>query len=483
MANHRLLNLDTSNLPPIGIPPSILLPVNQWLHGWNAVTQQWIASQPRFEDIAGNLTTGLNGQQRAITELGTIRVGTWLATPLSPSVVPTLDQIRSPLGNVSMTGKRLVNVANPVDSGDAVNKGFMDFLLQGLVPKQAVRCATSTGRETILTGLGPIDGIDLAPNDRVLVKLQGGAPSNDGIWIAATGSWTRSDDANTEDELARAYVSVLEGSINAGTSWVQVNAISNFGTDHQNWIQFSGGGSVNAVAGAGLTADGTTLNVGGTPGRIAINADSVDIAADYAGQNSIATLGVVTAGSWHGDVIGSEFGGTGNNNLGFGIHLEGDLSVVNPAFALGAGLIFQVNGFCHVIVPPGGTLATLTQQETFANKRITRRVVKIASNSRPSIDTDNTDAFCITGLTEAIASMSDNLLGTPLDRQELEIWIKDATGAAGPAYSIAWGGKFMDSDDLPLPAVTIPDMWLFLRFVFALEISKWVLVLKLNKIS
>jgi hypothetical protein len=46
-----------------------------------------------------------------------------------------------------------------------------------------------------------------------------------------------------------------------------------------------------------LTKSGSTLNVVGTADRITANADSIDIASTYAGQNSIVTVGTLTSGA------------------------------------------------------------------------------------------------------------------------------------------------------------------------------------------
>jgi hypothetical protein len=43
--------------------------------------------------------------------------------------------------------------------------------------------------------------------------------------------------------------------------------------------------------------------VGGTTDRIAVLADSVDIASTYIGQTSIQTVGTITTGTWNGTII------------------------------------------------------------------------------------------------------------------------------------------------------------------------------------
>jgi hypothetical protein len=66
-----------------------------------------------------------------------------------------------------------------------------------------------------------------------------------------------------------------------------------------------------------LTANRTwTITVTGTTNRITVTGGAgltptIDIAATYAGQASIITVGTITTGTWNGTAIGPTFGGTG----------------------------------------------------------------------------------------------------------------------------------------------------------------------------
>lgn len=483
MAHHRLLNLDTSNLPPVGIPPTIHPPENEWLHDWDSALQEWTSTQPRFTHIGGTLT---NFQMLHITEVGIIRRGTWEGDVLDAAHVPVLSAIRAPTDNITMAGFRLTNVGMPVDPGDAVNLGYIDALLQGLQVKEAVRCA-STGPLTPASLDRPVDGVTLEAGDRVLVKNQiSGREYEHGIYVASTGAWNRATDCDSDEELDRAYCAVLEGTVNAGSSWVNISGPLGHWpplvTDVINFVIFSTG--LDIIAGAGLERDGQTINVLGTAARILVGA-TVDIDPAYAGQASITTLGTITSGIWNGDVLLSDYGGTGQNNNGHTITLsDSDLSVEKIGLAIpDASLVLQIEGGVNtIIVPATGTMATLAGVEILSNKRITARVTKIASNSAPAINVDTLNAFYITALSEAIISMTNNLSGTPTDCQELVLWIKDN----GTSRAITWNtatDAWADSSDLPLPTATTPSVWLFLRFIYNSEILRWVLTEKLNNIT
>lgn len=83
----------------------------------------------------------------------------------------------------------------------------------GLAIKQA--CLVATTANITLSGLQTIDGVLLVANDRVLVKSQTTASEN-GIYTASSGNWTRSVDWDGTHEIARGtQVLVMTGTVNA----------------------------------------------------------------------------------------------------------------------------------------------------------------------------------------------------------------------------------------------------------------------------
>lgn len=223
-----------------------------------------------------------------------------------------LDQMAAPTASVGLNNQKITGLATPTADTDAANKGYVDSVVQGLHPKQAVRAAT-TANITSLSGTLTIDGVSLVVGDRVLVKNQTTASQN-GIYVVASGSWTRSLDADIWDELISAYVFVQEGATNADVGYIcTVNTGGTLGTTDVTWAQFTSASQVDA--GAGLTQSGTTLNVGGTTDRISVSADAVDIASTYVGQTSITTLGTISTGTWNATTIGVGKGGTGVTTL------------------------------------------------------------------------------------------------------------------------------------------------------------------------
>lgn len=79
-----------------------------------------------------------------------------------------------------------------------------------------VPCRVATTADILLSGLQSIDGVVLVAGDRVLVKNQT-AGSRNGIYIAATGTWTRSADFDGPRDVAKGtLVGVTDGTVAAG---------------------------------------------------------------------------------------------------------------------------------------------------------------------------------------------------------------------------------------------------------------------------
>lgn len=220
-----------------------------------------------------------------------------------------LDQMAAPTAAVDFNNQRITGVGAPTEATDAATKGYVDSAVQGLDPKGGVKAATTAN--ITLSGTQTIDGVAVVAGDRVLVKNQSTASQN-GIYVVAAGAWSRASDMDTWDEVPSAFVFVEQGTTNADSGWLcTADSGGTIGTTAIAWSQFTGAGQI--TAGAGLTKTGNVLDVGGTANRITVTADAVDIASNYAGQNTITTLGTVTTGTWQGTVVGVTYGGTGGN--------------------------------------------------------------------------------------------------------------------------------------------------------------------------
>ena len=218
-----------------------------------------------------------------------------------------LDQMAVPTASVSMNSQRITNLAPPTLDTDAASKSYVDGARAGLDIKGSVLAATTAN--VSLSGEQVIDGVSLVAGNRVLVKNQSTASEN-GIYVVASGSWSRASDADNGDKVTPGMFAFVEdGSTNGDTGWVlATNGSISVGTTPLTFSKFTSPGEVQA--GDGMTKSGSTLNVVGTADRISVTSDAIDIASTYAGQSSITTLGTVATGVWNATTIGIAKGGT-----------------------------------------------------------------------------------------------------------------------------------------------------------------------------
>jgi hypothetical protein len=161
--------------------------------------------------------------------------------------------------NIATTTGTISSVPTSPDS--IVNQAYVDAIAQGLSFKAPANF-TTTGNIT-LSGLGVQAGGDwnvtLTAGNRILVKDQT-TGANNGIYLAASGAWTRSADANTYDELLSAYLFVLDGVTLAGSAWVDTNLPGGtLGVTPITFVRFSN--TAVYTAGTGLTLNNYVFSI------------------------------------------------------------------------------------------------------------------------------------------------------------------------------------------------------------------------------
>jgi hypothetical protein len=325
-------------------------------------------------------------------------------------------------GTVDVGSKRITSLAEPSADSDAATKYYVDAARSGLDIKNSVKVATTAN--ITLSNTQTIDGVALSVGDRVLVKDQSSAVQN-GVYVVASGSWTRATDADAPAELnPGTFVFVEQGTVNSDTGFVVTSdGALTIGTDAINWTLFSTSGTLiagaglskngytlevnvangievssdnvqlaSSVAGAGLTYSSGVLNVVGTADRITVNADSIDIASTYVGQSTITTIGTIGTGVWQGTIVAGQYGGTGVNNSGKTITLGGSFTHTG---AHTLGLTTTAN--TSVTLPTTGTLATLAGTESFSNKTFSNTTNFSGNVTGAGAATSTLDGFNIDG--------------------------------------------------------------------------------------
>lgn len=170
-----------------------------------------------------------------------------------------LDQMAAPTASVSLNNQKITNLLDPTAAQDAATKAYVDNVVNGTDWKQSVRVA-STANIPTLSGLLTIDGITLIANDRVLVKDQSTATAN-GIYVAASGAWSRAADADTSAEItAGMSVMVTEGTTQADTQWrLTTNDTITLGSTNLTFTQI--GAATSYTQGTGITISGNTISI------------------------------------------------------------------------------------------------------------------------------------------------------------------------------------------------------------------------------
>ena len=173
-------------------------------------------------------------------------------------------------------------VTDPVLETDATNKRYVDGLVQGFVVRSSALGATTadlggtfeTGNTVIASTitLDPVSVLyidDITSwniGDNLVVKDQTDPIENGSYDLIQEGSantswiFQRTVWSNESSEIPGSYEFVTDGSVNAGTGWViTVNDAATFviNQDAVNWQQFSGEGTY--TAGQGLTLTGNAF--------------------------------------------------------------------------------------------------------------------------------------------------------------------------------------------------------------------------------
>lgn len=280
-------------------------------------------------------------------------IPTLLATSL-PSVTQgsganfvkvTVDSYGRVTGTTAVTASDIPNLSwSKITSGvpttiagygitDAYTKTEVDSLVTGLQFKAAARVATTANIAT-LSGLLTVDGVTVVAGDRVLVKDQSTASQN-GIYVAASGAWTRATDAdsttpNSEIKTGM-FVYVTNGTENANSGWVvSTTGTITVGTTAISFAQFNGLADVSVTSGQ-LVKTGNNLGLATV--SLGTGSNFVKITVDSYGRVSGTTaVAASDLNSVYGSQTANQFLAAPNGSAGtpsFRAVALADLAAVN----------------------------------------------------------------------------------------------------------------------------------------------------------
>jgi hypothetical protein len=257
-----------------------------------------------------------------------VATGTQIALTATSNDMPNTVVLRNSTGTFST---QQITIDGPVvNPNDTATKAYVDqaVSLGFVVHPPAIVVSTSN---VALSGLPTIDGVTLVATNRVLLINQSN-PIENGLWVAAAGAWTRPSDFLSGTLAGEAYVLILEGTLNQGSSWVCSTPTAIIDTNPVYFQQFSIPGTTTAAnVGVGQgqiyqSKVGQTLNFKTLLEQnhivITNGANEVDIGTDATSLNTSNTL---VARDSIGGFAGSLTGAASSNVLKTGDTMTGPL--------------------------------------------------------------------------------------------------------------------------------------------------------------
>jgi len=327
----------------------------------NLTTDQNLLPVQAYFDVNGNFQTFIGQGQPFYATLNPAQSGLNITnSTINSTTIGLVTPSSGVFTNISTTtGTISTTPANPTD---LVNKNYVDMFVQGYAIKAECQVA-STGNLT-LSGLQTIDGYTTLVGDRVLVKNQTTQAQN-GIYVAASGAWARSSDANTWNSLISAFTFIQNGSTQANSGWVcTISTGGTLGTTPVTWSQLANAASY--FAGTGLTLSSYTFSITpvGTAGTYGSASQVPVFVTNASGQvTSVTNTSISIAPSQINATIPNS--GLTNSSItvnGNAISLGGSATItaVNPnALTIGTGLSgSSYNGSSAVTIALANTAVT-----------------------------------------------------------------------------------------------------------------------------
>lgn len=201
------------------------------------------------------------------------------------------------LNGIDLSGTKAINAADPSNSGDLVNLGYLQNFVRGLTWGESVLAATTENIDLSSPGAS-IDGISLSEGSRVLVKNQSDATEN-GVYrfVGSDSDMVRTTDMSDGSTIRSGRATtVISGLVNDNSVFVLSNDTPTVevGVDELEFVRL-GGGNVSYSAGNGLTLTDETFSVDlRANSGLAVDSTGLAIATSAAGNGLGISDGVLS---------------------------------------------------------------------------------------------------------------------------------------------------------------------------------------------
>ena len=338
-------------------------------------------------------------------------------------------------GKIDLTGtfnfaSGTLRAAAPSVDTDVATKAYVDSVASGLAWKSPVKAATTAN--ITLSGTQTVDGVSLLAGDRVLVKDQTDGKEN-GVYVVASGSWTRATDMDADAEFPSSAVFVQQGSTQGDFGYVCTNDAVTVGSTAITFAQFTG--AANIVAGDGLSKTGNELAVNVDNSTLEISADALKIKDSGVTATQIASAAVSTAKIQDAAVTNAKLANSTISGKSLGANLD-SLS----AAAAGALTMTAYNGSAAVsnlAVNVDGVTVEIDGSNKVAIKNLGVGTAKLADNA---VSTAKIANAAVT-----TAKLSD---GSVSNAKIIDAAVTPAKISVSPVYESATGDGSAVSFDL-----------------------------------
>lgn len=346
---------------------------SSWISSAGVISVSGTTNRITVSPTTGNAVVDISASyvgQSSITTLGTLTTGTWNATAINLSSYASgtlqaaqfpalLSDVTTSAGSLTTTIKSSVNLSgNPTTTTQSSSDNSTRISTTAYVttaisnaiaavnPAVAVQAATTAASDTSsftynngVSGVGAtltgpintaftVDGYTFtALNQRVLVKNDTQSPSGafNGVYyvtqiqtVLLPVILTRALDYNQPSDINNTgAIPVVNGTVNALTSWLLTSSVATVGTDPLTYSQFSYNpssivttvqGTSNQINPTSATSGAVTLSLSSsivTPGTLAVTGSLT--------SGSTTTLTSTTA--YNTNITGTQTTQTGNNEI------------------------------------------------------------------------------------------------------------------------------------------------------------------------